>query len=458
MNDKIQSCCRICLDMESRHTSILDDPTIILHIKSCLPVNVAANDNLPKSICDNCVSQLNEFYNFQINARCSQDWLESSLQEKNKRATEPKIHIQPLPDSEYNSDSLLEFLNNTANIEDYLYNLGKEDIPSIVNMLDRTEGSEYTMKAVNNKVTKIPSPKKKESMGMSEKPINMDIDVLDSDIEIVKELLLKETEPKKQIKSIDKSFSCFGCKAKLDSIQKLSHHLSICDNALRTCVHCNILFDSKQKMRQHALTHSAITPLTCNCGKQFDTKEKLITHCKKCEIDHIASMGFIYSCKQCGDTFSERFQLYKHAKEHVLKSEERICDICGHTFIGDDALSKHRKEQHEKPDDIMYRCKVCSFTSQDRKTIYTHVQKHTEIKEPIRHLCESCGRSFASHATLQRHSLQHASKCHKCHICGRGFVDVKTKDQHVQEHIEMVMCDKCGQSVNNFELNKHMCN
>ncbi|XP_050345450.1 zinc finger protein 2-like [Nymphalis io] len=453
MNDNIENCCRICLDTESRHVSIVDDQTIFLHIKSCLPINVAVNDNLTKLICETCVSQLNDFYNFQLNARYSQDWLESSFQEKSKKSTETKIQIQPLPDSEYNSDSLLEFLNNTANIEEYLNNLGKEDIPSIVSMLDRTEGSE-TLKTVNNKLSKIPSPKKKDPIS---KPINMDIDVLDSDIEIVKELLSKEIEPNKQIKNIDKSFSCFACKAKLDSIQKLSHHLSICDNALRTCVHCNILFDSKQKMRQHALTHSVITPLTCNCGKQFETKEKLIAHCKKCEIDHIASMGFVYSCKQCGETFSERFQLYKHAKEHVLKSEERVCDICGHTFIGDEALSNHRKEQHDNPDNILYRCKVCSFTSQDRKTIYTHVQKHTEIKAPQRHLCESCGRSFASHATLQRHSLQHAPKCHKCHICHKGFSDIKARDQHATEHIEMVMCDKCGQSVNNYDLNKHMC-
>lgn len=354
MNDKIQNCCRICLDVESRHVSIMDDQTIILHIKSCLPVSIAPNDNLPKSICESCVSQLNEFYNFQLNARCSEDWLESSLQEKNKRVTESKLHVQPLPDSEYNSDSLLEFLNNTANIEEYLNNLGKDDIPSIVNMLDRTEGSETTTRTVNNKLTKTPSPKKKESPGKSQ-PINMDIDVLDSDIEIVNELLSKEIEPKKQIKTVDTSFSCFGCKAKLDSIQKLSHHLSICDTAIRTCVHCGILFDSKQKMRQHALTHSVKTPLTCNCGIQFDSKEKLLAHCTKCEIDHIASMSFIYTCKKCGETFKERFQLYKHAREHVLKSEERICDICGHTFIGDEALSKHRMEQHEKLENITYR-------------------------------------------------------------------------------------------------------
>lgn len=352
MASNLKSCCRICLDMESKQISILENPAIHLHIKSCLPINISINDELPKAICESCVSQLNEFYNFQLNARCSQDWLESSLQEETKKSADPKIHVQPLPDSEYNSDSLLEFLNNTENIEEYLNNLGKEDIPSIVNMLDKAEGND-SHKVTNNKLIKIPSPKKKDSANTSKKSLNMDIDVLDSDIEIVKELLVKEIEPKK-IK-LDKTYSCFACKAKLSSIQKLSHHLSICDNAVRTCVHCNILFDSKQKMRHHALTHSVLTPLSCNCGQEFESKEKLLHHSKKCEIDHIASMGFSYSCKICGEKFSERFQLFKHARAHILKSEERECKLCGSKFVGDDALLKHEKKLHGKDNKVLLR-------------------------------------------------------------------------------------------------------
>ncbi|XP_034831846.1 zinc finger protein OZF-like [Maniola hyperantus] len=452
MTVNVQNCCRICLDIESRHVSILE-PSINLHIKSCLPINISENDDLPKGICESCVSQLNEFYNFQLNARCSQDWLESALQEKSKKSAETKTQVQPLPDSEYNSDSLLEFLNNTENIEEYLNNLGKEDIPSIVNMLDRTEGTEST-KLNNGKTIKLPSPKKKESPNKCQ-TTKMDIDILDSDIKIFKEIM-KKSIPRNEIKSVEK-LSCFACKTKLDTIQKLSHHLSICDNALRTCVYCNILFDSKQKMREHTLSHSVVTPLTCNCGKRFDSKEKLVRHCKNCEIDHIASMGFVYSCKQCGETFNERFQLYKHAKEHVKKSDERICDICAHTFIGEGALAKHRKEEHDKMDNLLYRCKLCSFTSPDRKKIFRHVQKHTQAKESIRHLCESCGRSFANQSTLRNHSLQHAPKCFKCHICHKGFTDVKMRDDHVLEHIEMVMCEKCGQSVNSYKLAEHVC-
>ncbi|XP_039759975.1 zinc finger protein 26-like isoform X2 [Pararge aegeria] len=400
MEDNVHDCCRICLDVESRHVSILDDSTINLHIKSCLPINISVNDDLPKSICESCVSQLKEFYNFQLNARCSQDWLESCVQEKSKKSIESKTQVHPLPDSEYNSDSLLEFLNNTENIEEYLNNL-------------------------------------------------------DSDIKIVKELM-KKAVPKNETKSIEK-LSCFACKAKLDTIHKLSQHLSICDNAIRTCIYCNILFDSKQKMREHALIHSAFTPLTCNCGKQFDTKDNLLKHCKRCETDHIASMGFVYSCKQCKATFNEWLQMFQHAKEHVRKSEERICDICGHTFIGEESIAKHRKEKHEKPDNPLYRCKVCSFTSPDRKKIFCHVQKHTQAKSTIRHLCESCGRSFANQSVLRNHSLQHAPKSHKCRICQKGFTDMKLKEEHVLEHIEMVMCEKCGQSVKSYKLAEHVC-
>lgn len=351
MCDDIQNCCRICLDQESDHVSILGDPTISLHLKACLAVSVSPNDHLPKTVCVSCVSLLNQFYNFQLNARCSQDWLESSVQEKTKKTLENKMPLQPLPDSEYNSDSLLEFLNNTANIEEYLNNLGKEDIPCIVNMLDRNEHN-LEMSKPNSK-TKIPSPKKKDA-----KKLKLEIDVLDSDFSIVKGLKKKEPEPKIKLNhvKVDKNtFVCFGCKLMYDSIPKLLQHMSTCDIVLRTCVHCNMLFNSKQQMQQHSMTHNTSQPLTCNCGEQFSTKERLVQHHKTCHTDYAAVIGCVYRCKECGDTFRERFQLYKHAKEHIIKTEEKVCDICGHTFMGSDALTKHRKEEHEKHENVMYR-------------------------------------------------------------------------------------------------------
>lgn len=395
MCENIQNCCRICLDVESDHIPIVSNITINLHLKSCLAMNISATDGLPKTICVSCASQLSEFYNFQLNARCSQDWLESSIQEITKKSTETKVAIQPLPDSEYNSDSLLEFLNNTANIEEYLNNLGKEDIPSIVSMLDRNqENSTDSFSKPNNKTTKVLSPKKRDTTKVKHK-VNMEIDVLDSDIDIVKEILMKETEPKKtpkkplqhlslsdlkqttkqkmlihsltrkSLKNSDpqaeklktakekSAFTCFACKSKYDQLEKLSQHLSVCDSALRTCIHCNLSFESKLKMRQHSLIHSK-SPVTCLCGKQFNSKDKYTQHHETC-IKEPGMTGCMYRCKQCGETFTERFELYKHAKEHVIIASERICDICGHGFIGNEALVKHRHDTHGKSDDLMYR-------------------------------------------------------------------------------------------------------
>lgn len=356
MCDNVQNCCRICLDVESDHISILEDPAIQIHMKSCLGLTVG-NNTLPRLICVSCVSKLNEFYDFQMNARCSQDWLESCIQEKTKRATETKTPIQPLPDSEYNSDSLLEFLNNTANIEEYLSNLGKEDIPAIVNMLDRH--NENNMDTVNklasNLRPKLASPKKRQTATTVQNcNINMEIDVLDSEMEIVKEILMKEVEPKTKTR-IDKLQSCFSCKTRFESVLKLAHHLSTCETAQRTCLQCHQLFDSKLRMVHHRLTHKTTLPATCICGKQLTSQESLDSHYKECFNHYTASLGCIYRCKHCYATFTNRLMLYKHAKEHVLKLEERICDVCGHTFVGDAALATHRKKEHQSTDNVSYR-------------------------------------------------------------------------------------------------------
>lgn len=343
MCDDIHNCCRLCLDVESSHVSIFGDPTISLHLRSCLSLTVAPNDPLPTDICMSCVSQLSQFYHFQLNARCSQEWLESSLHEKSKKAGDAKAPVQPLPDSEYNSDSLLEFLNNTANIEEYLNNLGKEDIPSIVNMLDKNEVIE-ACKLTAFQAIRQQSPKKKEKP----KQMAMEIDVLDSDVEIVKEIIYKEAKP--PTKSEKDFHTCYGCKTKFESIQKLCQHVSTCEIASRTCVQCDTLFDSRQKMIEHSVSHTSL-PLTCNCKEQFPSKDKLIRHQRMCHNDNT---GCTFRCKECGEVSKDRFQLYRHVRNHVIKKDEMKCDVCGHTFMGNEALLKHKKE-HEKSQGNMYR-------------------------------------------------------------------------------------------------------
>lgn len=347
MCDDIEKCCRLCLDVESSHVSIFGEPTISVHMRACLGVNVFPSDPLPTDICMSCVSQLSQFYHFQINARCSQDWLASAIQARSKKAEKPTTHtVHPLPDSEYNSDSLLEFLNNTANIEEYLTNLGKEDIPAIVNMLDKNEQA-IEGKLTSVKTAKQQSPKKKNGQ------VAMEIDVLDSDVEIVKEIILKEGPKKPQIKLDKNTFLCYGCKLKFDNLQKFSQHISVCETASRTCVQCDILFDSRLQMIEHSVSHNA--PLTCNCGERFLTKERLINHQKVCRADYGVTLGLMYRCKECRDTFKDRFQLYRHARMHILKTEEKNCDICGCYFIGNDALIKHKKRDHESSENNMFR-------------------------------------------------------------------------------------------------------
>lgn len=343
MCDDIHNCCRLCLDAESSHVSIFGDPTISLHLRSCLSLVVAPNDPLPTDICMSCVSQLSQFYHFQLNARCSQEWLESSSHEKSKKAGDPKTPVQPLPDSEYNSDSLLEFLNNTANIEEYLNNLGKEDIPSIVNMLDKNEVIEAG-KLTAFKSIKQQSPKKKEKTTN----MAMEIDVLDSEAEIVKNIIFKEAKP---VKSETDFHTCYGCKTKFESIQKLCQHVSTCDIASRTCVQCNTLFDSRQKMIEHSVSHSSLN-LTCNCKEKFTSKEKFIQHQKTCRNDNT---GCTFKCKECGEFSKDRFQLYRHARTHILKEDEKKCDVCGHIFMGNDALVKHKKKEHKNSNGTMYK-------------------------------------------------------------------------------------------------------
>lgn len=348
-NEITVNCCRICLEKESKRVNILEDPTIQLHLKSCLSITVSSNDPLPTFICSACVLELTHFYNFQMNAQYSQDWLQSIIEEKSKKQSEVKTLVQPLPDSEYNSDSLLEFLNNTENIEEYLNNLGKEDMPSLVNMLDKNENSN-SLTSFSGCLKQIKCAKKKESKSNYE----MEIDVLDSDFEIVKELLLKETTISKS-KVNDKTNQCLACKNVFESADKLTQHYVYCDCARRYCTSCDILFDSKQKLISHKSLYHSSVPCNCNCGEYFNNKNKLLEHYKHCLADFGLVNGLEYRCKECGVTYTDRSQLYKHVKDHVLKSQMKMCFECGHNFVGETALATHKKNVHPIQEDVIFR-------------------------------------------------------------------------------------------------------
>lgn len=235
----------------------------------------------------------------------------------------------------------------------YLNNLGKEDIPAIVNMLDPNNENSMDIDKLTTLKPKMPSPKKRQVASKTKQcNINMEIDVLDSEIEIVKEILMKEVEPKTKPRNMEKSQICFSCDAKFESVQKLAQHLSICETAHRTCLTCKMLFDSKHKMIQHRMSHLITIPATCNCGKIFTSKEDLAIHYKNCFTDYTASLGCFYRCKHCNLNFTDRLQLYKHVRQH-LKSK-MVCVVCGSYFIEQAALDAHMKD-HQKSEDVSYR-------------------------------------------------------------------------------------------------------
>jgi KRAB domain-containing zinc finger protein len=51
----------------------------------------------------------------------------------------------------------------------------------------------------------------------------------------------------------------------------------------------------------------------------------------------------MFSCERCDKEFTEKRNLTRHQKTHLLSTEAYTCDACGKDFDREDARNRHMK-------------------------------------------------------------------------------------------------------------------
>lgn len=349
--------CRLCLSASENMTELFGDEKINNLVKECTGIEIVLNATLPSCICDPCLLQL---YNIE----------------------------QFIALIKRNQSCLFQLLDYNNIIDE-----GSFDLEFLTGDVDALQALALTL------------PNLDKSKNRDDYEIHMEIDVLDSDLQVVSDLLGKNiTNPEKPVDN----YSCKYCK----SIFLDSQHMNSCDcrkNHVYRCKQCKKVFPSRMELYNHAKGH--INKLNCKkfkcrlCENSYSSQAELNQHSRSKHTENV-----LYRCKVCQLIFSDRKNLYSHVKQHtsVLESNAdgeggngHLCDACGRSFNSHSALNRHVLTHTND----LYQCKHCNkkFASENLLKV------HDNVHEAERKMCEVCGIILSNDVSLKLHISSHVS-------------------------------------------------
>ncbi|XP_073450372.1 uncharacterized protein [Aquarana catesbeiana] len=192
---------------------------------------------------------------------------------------------------------------------------------------------------------------------------------------------------------------------------------------LFSCSQCGISFSQKADLKKHKIGHAAVKPYSCSdCGKRFTRKSSLSTH------EKLHSSVKPYSCSQCGKSFTDKSIFHIHQRIHT--SEKPFsCPECGKCFAQSGNLSAHQRiHTGVKP----FSCSECGELFSRKSSLVRHKKLHSGEK-PFS--CLECGKCFIQRGTLMLHQRTHTGdRPYPCSECGKLFVKRTSLMAHLNSH------------------------
>ncbi|XP_059622610.1 zinc finger protein OZF-like [Phlebotomus argentipes] len=209
---------------------------------------------------------------------------------------------------------------------------------------------------------------------------------------------------------------------------------------LFSCPECGRTFSKQMLLARHQTSH------------RVNAKEKKTG--KKSRIRKVAAKqeDGERPCKFCKETFSGRKALNDHMNELHVNERPYLCSECGLRFVRNDYLVIHlRRHKGEKP----YTCRYCGKGFPRATDLTVHERYHTGEKS---HLCTVCGKGFHRAYNLLVHTRVHTGeKPYQCPHCDKSFAQGNDLKAHVRRHTgERFKCDLCNEGfIQGYHLTQH---
>uniref|UniRef100_A0A8C6U8Q1 C2H2-type domain-containing protein n=1 Tax=Neogobius melanostomus TaxID=47308 RepID=A0A8C6U8Q1_9GOBI len=142
-----------------------------------------------------------------------------------------------------------------------------------------------------------------------------------------------------------------------------------------------------------------------------------------------------------------------HTCQHKLKPH--VCDMCGRRYATETSLKIHSKAH---TDNSEHRCWCCYAVFKTKQEKDAHKQIHKNQSKPYQ--CRHCPSSFAIFAERTKHNKIHRGPFeYKCDICGISFWVKAYLERHMMVHtgVKPYKCLFCGRGFNqDCNLRSHM--
>ncbi|XP_069696533.1 gastrula zinc finger protein XlCGF26.1-like [Periplaneta americana] len=388
MSTNFESICRLCMS----HTSSLlplfsENGNLPSRIMVLVPViKLCAGDGLPAQVCQQCVHQVNNSYNFKLQCETSDFTLRQYL--NNKELEAQPYWIPPNVDTANNCVKTEIIHQQTVSCDGNILAQGKE---------------------TSNKRRKFSSHMK-------------DVDISDQEICGLKDADKFDTETIASDLNEEQQDDLWASR----SSKAIQNEAESTVTPVQESLPCNICgkrFVRKSKLNEHVARHVGGRPHVCEvCGKRFTERSSL----KKHAMFHTGQKAHV--CDVCG----KRFILLAHLKTHTLihtGQKSHVCDVCGKRFSQLGNFRTHALlHTGEKP----FSCNLCGKSFAQKNTLKIHIAAHTGQKP---YVCNICGRSFTQRAHLKTHTIVHSGqKQFCCLVCGTSFTRKHNLKKHAARH------------------------
>ncbi|XP_065074468.1 zinc finger protein 83-like [Ochlerotatus camptorhynchus] len=509
-----QHVCRICLQdarvdyyepinmfepkLEQSEFPLVEALTVICGL------NVTKEDDYPKLICLNCLSQLRDAFKLRLLAQRSQELFSSILCNTITKSKPEYKSVDVLSDDVLKSKFFDESVTVKSDAEDHsnlqrIYCCGCDESFDSEQQLRRHSNHEHRPK-------KLMAPTKRRMISCHVCYVQMKEDDWEA-----------HRAGKNALKSL---MVCDFCKCNFTTTVGMNkHHKMYHANGLYKCCGCSFKSKIKSELEEHSLLHEKGDPkgttrtkkYKCSiCYVEFKSFEEIRMHdrlpyrrAKQSENDanKLTESSSVTVCCGCVKVFKSISQLKEHQQnEHKQESVPNAtdplsvqCNACHKRFSHKRLLKQHMHSTSKKK---FFGCSECPVTRRSIDEVLDHATTHTGAKA---FLCCGCQRGFCSKEELKQHSLEeHAirpkfyhdddyeqkrpflcdicyrrykskldlvhhqqlvydAKVHMCEVCGKGFHQARTLDLHMATHVEQAdhPCFTCGKKYRHETLARH---
>ncbi|ENN81024.1 hypothetical protein HUJ04_009687 [Dendroctonus ponderosae] len=338
----LENVCRTCLRVPQNPKMLFEDKTeLVKKIEALSAVVIEETEELPKHICEECVQNINNYYNFRkviINT-------DLDLRTRLNTLKATKYTFKPRSKMKH-CEIVTDFFEDSVDIKP------EEDM----------EFAEDDIKIVDHDLEKSIDANDSEYMPKQ-------------DLDMLKDLATKRI------------FKCRQCKKIFDSKFKLYNHRRTEHQTPGVCNICGAVVRA-DNLSKHIKLHSE-TPVTCKeCGKTVKNSESLRSH----KLLHSENS---FTCEICGRNFKLKGEHTRHLRRHGDPDFRKVaCLLCGKKVH---ELKKHMlTHTGQRP----YSCENCQKGFTSRYALKIHKRQHTNERP---YICNHCGNGFPQKVSLLTH-------------------------------------------------------